>query len=225
MTPLIQELISLSADEAVQFQWFDATYAMNKEVEVNPEILATPMPFPMTALAFKQVDGLKVLLMIKSFEQKANVTGWLVGEKQFKRLPSFTYTASDAGIQVAHLDGSSFDYRTSIATNCVAAICSFLLSLQSRAVQSYAPLRRANHEKRIRQGKTPMYDWKTITVEPPQPKSVSRGGTHASPRWHERRGHFRVTKKGSRVWVSNCVVGKASEGAVFHDYIFQPATN
>jgi len=52
-------------------------------------------------------------------------------------------------------------------------------------------------------------------VEASEPK----GGTHASPRWHERRGYWRTMKKsGKRVWVRACEVGTKSNGMVYKDY-------
>lgn len=49
--------------------------------------------------------------------------------------------------------------------------------------------------------------------------SEPKGGTHASPRWHERRGYWRTMKKsGKTVWVRACEVGKKSNGMVYKDY-------
>lgn len=46
-----------------------------------------------------------------------------------------------------------------------------------------------------------------------------KGGTHASPRWHMRRGHWRKYKTGKRVWIDNMEVGDKSLGVVAHDYV------
>lgn len=220
MTPLIQEMVALSPEESINFQWFDATATYKDEGEVNAELLALPMPFPLTAIVYQQTDGLKILMLTKTLKDITGVAGWVIGKNKSKEIPPFIYSVEESGIRVKHQDGTPFDYRTSVATNFVAAICNFLVSLQTQQVQSYSPVRRSNHEKRIRQGKFPLYDWKTITIEPPKPKLESLGGTHASPRKHERRGHFRRTKKG-QVWVKNCTVGNASKGTVFHDYQFK----
>ncbi|MBE9606267.1 hypothetical protein IAI18_15485 [Acetobacteraceae bacterium H6797] len=50
---------------------------------------------------------------------------------------------------------------------------------------------------------------------------VRRGGTHASPRWHIRRGHWRQLGDGRRVFVRECQVGDASCGGVVKDYQVQ----
>ena len=50
-------------------------------------------------------------------------------------------------------------------------------------------------------------------------RKAHQGGTHASPRQHERRGHWRTYRSGKRVWVKNCVVGDPSLGHVKHAYV------
>lgn len=59
---------------------------------------------------------------------------------------------------------------------------------------------------------------RTVIIEPSQAKAHPTGGTHASPRLHDRRGHLRRLRGGKNVWVRPCKVGDASLGAVFHDY-------
>jgi hypothetical protein len=46
-------------------------------------------------------------------------------------------------------------------------------------------------------------------------------GSHASPRWHLRRGHWRQLADGRRVFVRECAVGDASRGGVVKDYQVQ----
>jgi hypothetical protein len=43
-------------------------------------------------------------------------------------------------------------------------------------------------------------------------------GTHASPRWHVRRGHWRQLADGRRIFVRECEVGDPSRGGVLKDY-------
>lgn len=74
------------------------------------------------------------------------------------------------------------------------------------------------NRRKIAAGKKPSYDWHTVVIKPQPPKSVSLGGTHASPRLHDRRGHLRKLPSGKSVWVRQCKVGNAALGSVFHDY-------
>jgi len=49
--------------------------------------------------------------------------------------------------------------------------------------------------------------------------SAPQGGTHAAPRWHVRRGHWRQLADGRRVFVRQCEVGDPARGGVVKDYI------
>ena len=65
------------------------------------------------------------------------------------------------------------------------------------------------------------YEIHRIVYDPsklPTPPAPPKGGTHASPRWHKRRGYWRRTKLGKVVWVQACEVGKKSDGMVYKDY-------
>ncbi len=46
-------------------------------------------------------------------------------------------------------------------------------------------------------------------------------GTHASPRWHIRRGHWRTLRGGRRTFVRECEVGDPAQGGVVKDYRVQ----
>ena len=43
-------------------------------------------------------------------------------------------------------------------------------------------------------------------------------GTHAAPRWHIRRGHWRQLQDGRRVFVRECEVGDQTRGGIVKDY-------
>jgi hypothetical protein len=76
-------------------------------------------------------------------------------------------------------------------------------------------------ENRIRRvkGQAPLYTYKTLVVGERKETATSRGrgGTHASPRSHLRRGYYRTSKKGVRHWVSSAYVNGAP-GFVHKDY-------
>jgi hypothetical protein len=76
--------------------------------------------------------------------------------------------------------------------------------------------------KRIKRGKKPLFEWETIVVESkPAVPSVSLGGTHASPKPHDRRGHQRRLKSGKTVYIRPTTINKhkiKTEGFIHHDY-------
>lgn len=77
--------------------------------------------------------------------------------------------------------------------------------------------------KRRRQGKVPMYEWKTIVIDATVHKRMDNAVRAAKPREPQRehgvRGHWAVRKKsGKRYWVRAHKRGDASKGTIFHDY-------
>jgi hypothetical protein len=74
------------------------------------------------------------------------------------------------------------------------------------------------NQRRIEKGKPPKYTWHTLVVGFEAVVRENRGGSHASPRHHDRRGHQRRLRNGKTVWVKACKVGDPSKGAVFKDY-------
>jgi hypothetical protein len=79
-----------------------------------------------------------------------------------------------------------------------------------------SPLRRASLAKHGVRGWT--YRIAEIDTTQVAAAVALRGGTHASPRWHIRRGHWRTLADGRRVFVRECEVGDQSRGAVVKDY-------
>ena len=98
--------------------------------------------------------------------------------------------------------------------------------LMDRRIEAYVPTVRDTftNRRKMQQGKAPTFDWTTVYIEPAKPRSDSKGGTHASPRLHDRRGHIRRLKSGKNVWVKAHKVGDASKGYVFHDYKIEAAS-
>ena len=93
-------------------------------------------------------------------------------------------------------------------------------ALIGESVAFHKPVHSGNNAKRIRKGKAPLYEWTTVQLERKAPElpAAPKGGTHASPRLHQRRGHWVTSKLGKRFWRSQTVVGKPENGMLFHDY-------
>jgi hypothetical protein len=65
------------------------------------------------------------------------------------------------------------------------------------------------------------WTWHQVEIVPERLVRTSepQGGSHASPRWHVRRGHWRQLADGRRVFVRACEVGDPERGGVVKDYI------
>lgn len=81
----------------------------------------------------------------------------------------------------------------------------------------------AKNAKRKRKGKSQFWEWKTIEIKSTVTlPSAPLGGTHASPKPHERMGHWRQYKSGKKVFIKAHIVNKhkiETDGFVFHDYV------
>lgn len=79
--------------------------------------------------------------------------------------------------------------------------------------------------KRLKNGKLPLLEIKTLTIDVSPSKAGSSLTEFArlrhdrnSPRQHLRRGHIRRYANGHRVWVNSCIVGAAEQGVVLKNY-------
>ena len=71
---------------------------------------------------------------------------------------------------------------------------------------------------RSKRGKKPLFEFWTLEIdlERSEKESCDWGGTHASPRFHLRRGHARKYKEGHWCWVRACAVGGNKSGGMVH---------
>jgi len=77
----------------------------------------------------------------------------------------------------------------------------------------------AINRRRLKDKKLPIFEIRKVKLDTGvRFKIAPKGGTHASPREHDRRGHWRISPKGKKVWVRQCKVGDASRGRVVHEY-------
>jgi hypothetical protein len=79
----------------------------------------------------------------------------------------------------------------------------------------------AKNRFRRARGKAPLFTYKVLTIGKKKRKSQHLGGTHASPRSHLRRGHYRTSSKGARYWVQPCMVKGETDGFVHKDYVVE----
>ena len=72
---------------------------------------------------------------------------------------------------------------------------------------------------RVRRGKQPYHSYRVLDLftQTAYAKS-SAGGSHASPRFHLRRGHLRKLENERTTWVRSCGVGNPKLGTVSKDY-------
>ena len=217
MTPLVREMASLDLDSAVNYHWFDISEKPDALQGVyDPVTLSAPLPFEKIAIVSGRQSKLKLLLIVEEVgsvedvENVRSVLGVVIQKGITKYREPFTYAVQGSEVKISDEDSGS--------RNMLYLVNEFLASLNQGKVRTHTVKRRL-----VTKGKStrpvPMYDWTTIEIEPPKPKSTPQGGTHASPRQHDRRGHFRTLKSGKKVWVRQTVVGDPTKGRRFADYV------
>lgn len=113
--------------------------------------------------------------------------------------------------QIEYLYNSTFSYL-------IAHMTCFSTGIYGDTREGYACRGDAVvNAKRRKKHKKPFYEWTTVVVNH-APRAESKGGTHASPRQHEVRGHYARSRLGKMFWRKAHKRGDPSLGVVFHDY-------
>lgn len=226
MTPLVKEMVGYTAD-AETFMWFDIGKLPTEEMQflVESETL-THIPFHKVIVCCVDSDGDKCMLALIGNNGLVCAAGFVLSPTSYERVNAFAYMDAPEGLRLLPaIEGDTPPQKE----QCYSVLClikHFLNLLSQKAVEAHQPLPKRSliNDKRKAKGKFPLlYDWHTVVIEPPRPQSESRGGTHASPRRHQARGHWRTYKSGKRGWVKECWRGDASKGSVFKDYELRQA--
>lgn len=242
MTPLITKAVTFFPDLAADYKWFDlADIDHGKEFthEENMEVLKNPLPFPKCAIAGIDLDGQTYAVLVSQEDDMLLVHGanTIAAFDNLRVQKDATFRVNpfeekiNEGITIFFEDKRIYeheptmDYAKNISVISVVIIAMFLRNLGRESLATvYTPVPSKNHAKRIRQGKLPLFEWNTVVIEPPKQKLPYQGGSHASPRLHDVRGHW-VNRNGKRFWRKAHQRGDASIGVVFHDYKLKGEVN
>jgi len=216
MTPLIQKAVRM-APEPETAMWFDVGPMERWDGGQVPVDLVLNLPFPRTGIVGYDQDGKDFALWLSQGTDTVAVGGASMWHGKY--MEPFAYVKTEDGLRYYRKDG---DISQEDVRPVFRLICAILVKMSKRKSEAYMPIVRDTflNRKRKEKGKPAIsFDWHTIEIGPWIAKSEPQGGTHASPRLHDRRGHWRLIKAtGNRVWVKACKVGDASKGVVFKDY-------
>lgn len=234
MTPLIRSMVHSvveTGQDPTELHWFDATGCLDDREEVQQDPLHTmrpPFEKCMVCWEGKTTNHVRMEMHMVTVgtnpEEGIVLSVWMAphGSKPVA-LPLIVYVVDGGLVRYGPVDESEpIDERRA---QMVLGFMSAWLRSMSRRAESYVPSVKSTftNRRKIEQGKPPTYDWRTVVIEPVQAKQEHQGGTHASPRLHDRRGHLRRLRSGKNVWIKACKVGDASRGVVFHDYRLEAA--
>lgn len=220
MTPLITRMVKLTPDPDLG-QWFDmGDFGERPSGHVSDADMFR-LPYPMVYITGRQSNGTTLVLRLQTTDSKTlYAAGFVVGANDAwqNSIEPCKVVLKEGGLQISAPDGSE-PTKNSEWKSVLAHTEDFLLALQTKAI-AYIPTAKNTftNRRKIKEGKKPIYDWHTVVIEPPKAKNDYQGGTHASPRRHQARGHWRTYKSGKRGWVKECWKGDASKGTIFKDY-------
>ncbi len=215
MTPLIQQAVRVAPQPAEEAMWFDVGQMSEYEGGPVPMDVMMHLPFATTAVAGLDKSNKPFSLWLTQGTDNVVVGGCSILHRAY--LEPFAYIKTIDGIKFYRKNAEVEQQDIAPVMRMVAA--SLLKICQQGVAYRATPQRTFLNQKRIAKGKPPLsFDWHTVEIKPPAAKNDTQGGTHASPRLHDRRGHWRSLRSGKRVWVRDCKVGDASKGVVFKDY-------
>lgn len=122
--------------------------------------------------------------------------------------------------RVSDLNGEQ--YKDLVELLSLAGLCQRFL--QTSAPDGFKSVPHT-HRRSTKRGKFG-WSYKIVDIDPLKESCralAAGGGTHASPRWHMRMGHWRTYRDGRKVWVRPCEVGDKTRGGVVKDYRVLPA--
>lgn len=228
MTPMVKHAIKILsvAIDPVEYSFFDMSGSKFGTTEADPKYLITHRPpFEKNVIVWRgqtknhQLYELIMLVMNQDLDEGIVCTVWKgpAGTK-LRDLPSLIYAQIDGQVKYGALDEEE-PISPEESGLIMGMVASWFESMDQKLDASQPVLKQTfTNRRKIAEGKVPAYDWVTVTVEPSKVRAGHQGGTHASPRLHDRRGHMRRLQSGKTVWVKACKVGDATKGIVFHDY-------
>jgi hypothetical protein len=230
MTPLMRKILSVYPDNPPEdFKWFDMTGMMPEKGNqmMLDDVEHGHLPFPRCCLIGTDSNGNEYcLFVVENLDERFRWgatgivfrQGWMEnGNRVLYRIPPIRFDIKSRSLEMPK-ENQNMD----LISVTVATIAIFVKALERMPVTAHVPtlVNTFTNKRKLAQGKPATYTWTTLDIDPRPivyPKE-HKGGTHASPRFHARRGHWRTTKLGKRVWVKNCSVGNAALGTAFHDY-------
>lgn len=222
MTPLVRQLVPLTRN-AERYHWFDIGEMSNDVTTIDgSDPIASRLAFPQCAFAYTEDGDPGVLLMTQLNETSIHFTGLASHRGQWFEVTPLTVIYDQAAGYSGEGKGVTSEQLRVALVN--VAYCARLLDQGASAFAIDAQRCHIN-TVRAKKCKGPLkFTWHTVTIGPRPERKDGKGGTHASPRLHDRRGHWRTYASGKKGWVKECKVGSPSKGIVFKDYKIKDKT-
>lgn len=193
---------------------------------LRAQVIAKPLRLPHPCVVFEVKDRAPeraaLLVYARQFDDRVEAAFFFKDQRKRQWTDCLIHAVfSEPGLAEGYPNPKLGEDEVSIygevATGIVWRALSILSQVAEVKPRTIMPALRRKYSKAGVRGWT----WHQITIDPERlrEKSAPQGGTHASPRWHIRRGHWRQLADGRRVFVRQCQVGDPAQGGVVKDYI------
>ena len=251
MNPVIAQLASASPFSPVDYVWFDFTDYQKHRDFLNDHLAGKslnefvkdglienlPMPFDRMACALpvkiQKSDDLKIMVVTASRVVHADQPSellfctWGSDKEPNTKLQYQNNIFGKFSLDISEELNQKFKEENRDPIEVHKTLASLIIWMIIATTQPFSINRTAykctanpKNPSRAKRGKRPLFEWETVVIKPHEPR-VSLGGTHASPKPHDRRGHQRRYKSGKVVYVRPHTINKhkiPTEGFIHHDY-------
>ena len=219
MTPLVREVHKLTGSAVSPAMWFDLG-RVDRYATDPANCPPLMLPFKSCALVCGDGNHYKHLCwFVQATPDVVTVAHRVLRSGDWHGPPMFAVTITDGRFAAHQIEGEEMPTKDE-AVRPIGLLQEWLSRLQAHACEAYEPVIQSTfaNRRKAAEGKPPSYSWRTVVVPPMLRQRAIYGGTHASPRLHERRGHWRTLADGRKVWVRDCLVGNPDLGVVEKDY-------
>ena len=177
------------------------------------DMLGMQLPFPNVAIVGRSVKYEYCFCLV----QAKNIIQFdtcLRAEGRVYVLPQLLYDTTDGS---GFIDKCPEELAKIVGTYAMCA-GKVIHEISKRGGIIYTATPNPTNARRQSKGKRPLFTWTTVNLDAPRYISEPKGGTHASSRLHDRRGHWVTSKLGKRFWRKDTKVGSAKNGIAFQTY-------
>lgn len=236
----VKNTISKLIKESVKFDFGDSREYYDKIVEVGRQLhkdgekpyyhRVMRLPYEEIVCDFTDPNGFNNFTMMQEFTDKNGFTIFkFICTVDYELLPAyFRYNVETTDIEVIRmtenkLSTEEVNYLEQYSMFVISFILSVFGMMNDNTIQDTLSTKKkitGSLSSTFKRWKPSELQCKTLHIKPDQIKykSLPKGGTHASPAYHQRRGHERHLKNGKTIWINPCWVGDPKNGRVEKDY-------
>ena len=225
----VVQMVTDSGVDPVDLHWFDISDLPNGTAVQTDVLMECLPPFEKCGLVYSGKDksgrDLFYYMFVVGTDLEDGILvsfyGYVNGKYQDQGAPILVYLKDGDTLRYGAIDDDNI-MSEDHAKLRLAIVAAWYRSMLAKPLPAFVPYVKPTftNKRKIAKGKTPTYDWNTVIIDPERMRYTAppQGGTHASPRQHDRRGHLRRLRSGKNVWVRAHKVGRPELGSVFHDY-------